>query len=75
VNDERRKQERGFVLLIGPYRAGLLSGSALIGMEHLLMLPLMFLVMLRRYDESAHAHRRHRSGHEVSATEAGRRRR
>lgn len=46
-----------FVLLIGPYWAGWISGGALIGLEHLLMLPLMFLVMLRRYDEYAAIHR------------------
>lgn len=49
------------VLLIGPYEAGLLSGGALIGMEHLLMLPFMFLVMLRRYEEYAADHRIHSS--------------
>jgi hypothetical protein len=49
------------VLLIGPYRAGLLSGGALIGVEHLLMFPFMFLVMLRRYDEYATNHRVHSS--------------
>jgi hypothetical protein len=61
-----------FVLLIGPYWAGLLSGEALIGVEHLLMLPFMFLVMLRRYDEYAHAHHRHPWGHEGGATGARR---
>lgn len=50
-----------FVLLIGPYWAGLLSGGALMGVEHLLMLPLMFIVMLRRYDEYAQVHRGHSS--------------
>ena len=45
-----------FALLIGPYWAGLLPGGAFLGVEHLLMLPLMFLVMLRRYDEYAHVH-------------------
>ena len=47
-----------YVLLIGPYGAGLLSAGALLGGEHLLMLPFMFLVMLRRYEEYAHVHRR-----------------
>ncbi len=60
-----------FVLLIGPYWAGLLSGGALIGVEHLLMLPFMFLVMLRRYDEYTAVHRRH-SGHGGGATGARR---
>jgi hypothetical protein len=45
-----------FVLLIGPYWAGMLSGGALMGVEHLLMLPFMFIVMLRRYDEYAQVH-------------------
>ena len=49
------------VMLIGPYEAGLLSGGALIGVEHLLMLPFMFLVMLYRYDEYAAAHGIHSS--------------
>jgi hypothetical protein len=61
-----------FVLLIGPYRAGLLSGEALIGVEHLLMLPFMFVVMLRRYDEYAHVHHGHPSGHQAGATGARR---
>ncbi len=61
-----------FVLLIGPYWAGLLSGGALIGVEHVLMLPFMFVVMLRRYDEYAHVHHRHPSGHEGGATGARR---
>jgi hypothetical protein len=50
-----------FVLLIGPYWAGLLSGGALLGVEHMLMLPFMFLVMLRRYDEYAGVHGVHSS--------------
>lgn len=50
-----------FVLLIGPYWAGLLSGGVLLGVEHLLMLPFMFLVMRRRYDEYAHVHAVHSS--------------
>jgi len=61
-----------FLLLIGPYRAGLLSGGALIGVEHVVMLPFMFVVMLRRYDEYAHVHHRHPSGHEGGATGARR---
>lgn len=48
-----------FMLLIGPYWAGMLSGGALIGVEHLLMLPFMFIVMLRRYDEYAQVQRAH----------------
>jgi hypothetical protein len=52
-----------FVLLIGPYLAGLVSRGVLLGGDMLMMLPLMFLVMLRRYDEYAHAHPRHPTGH------------
>jgi hypothetical protein len=50
-----------FVLLIGPYWAGLLSGGALLGVEHILMPPFMLLVMLRRYDEYAGVHGDHAS--------------
>jgi hypothetical protein len=50
-----------FVLLIGPYWAGMLSGGALMGVEHLLMLPFMYIVMLRRYDEYAQVHQAHSS--------------
>ena len=50
-----------FVLLIGPYWAGMLSGGALLGVEHLLMLPFMFIIMLGRYDEYAQVHRAHSS--------------
>jgi hypothetical protein len=46
-----------FVLLIAPYWVGMLSGGALMGVEHLLMLPFMLIVMLRRYDEYAQVHR------------------
>jgi hypothetical protein len=51
-----------FVLLIGPYWAGLLSAEAFLGLEHLLMLPFMLLVMLRRYEEYAGAHDGHHHG-------------
>jgi hypothetical protein len=50
-----------FVLLIGPYWAGMLSGGALLGVEHVLMLPFMFIVMLWRYDEYAQVHQAHSS--------------
>ena len=43
-------------LLIGPYWAGAISAGALLGLMHLLMLPAMALVMLRRRDEYAHGH-------------------
>jgi hypothetical protein len=51
------------VLLIGPYLAGLVSCGVLLGGGMLAMFPLMFLVMLRRYDEYAHVDPRHPSGH------------
>jgi hypothetical protein len=51
------------VLLIGPYWAGGISGGALLGVMHALMLPFMLAVMLRRYDEYARDHRSHRTGH------------
>jgi flagellar biosynthetic protein FliP len=50
-----------FVLLIGPYSAGLVSRGVLFGGDMLLMFPLMWLVMLRRYDEYAEDHRVHSS--------------
>jgi hypothetical protein len=46
------------VLLIGPFEAGLVSGGALLSGMHLLMLPAMFIVMLRRRDEYSHVHHR-----------------
>jgi hypothetical protein len=49
------------VILIGPFEAGLVSGGALLGGMHLLMLPAMFMVMLRRRDEYSHVH--HRRAH------------
>ena len=49
------------VLLIGPYWVGMLSGGALMAIEHLLMLPFMWIVMLRRYDEYAQVHQAHSS--------------
>jgi hypothetical protein len=45
-----------FLLLIGPYWAGLLSAQAFLGVMHLLMFPFMFLVMLHRYEEYARVH-------------------
>jgi peptidoglycan/LPS O-acetylase OafA/YrhL len=48
-----------FVLLIGPYWAGVVSAGVFIGVMHLLMLPFMLVVMLRRYDEYAGRHRGH----------------
>jgi hypothetical protein len=52
-----------YVLLAGPYAAGVIGGDPfLIGM-HALMLPFMFLMMLRRYDEYASEHRGHAAAH------------
>jgi hypothetical protein len=51
------------VLLIGPYWTGVLSAGALPGVMHALMLPFMFVVMLRRYNEYAQDHRSHSTGH------------
>jgi len=47
------------VVLIGPYLAGALSGDALLGAMHVLMLPAMAIAMLHRRDEYAQDHRRH----------------
>ena len=44
-------------VLIVPFWLGVLSGGALIGLMHVLMLPAMWLVMLRRPDEYVHDHR------------------
>jgi hypothetical protein len=52
-----------YVLLIGPYSVGVLSGGAFLGVMHLLMLPFMFMVMLRRFDEYAQHHGPHPSWH------------
>jgi hypothetical protein len=53
------------VLLIGPYWAGVLSAAALFGVMHALMLPFMFVVMLRRYNEYAQDHRSNSTRHVV----------
>lgn len=47
-----------FAVLLLPYWAGRLSAEGLSAAGHLLMLPLMALVMLRRRDEYARDHRR-----------------
>jgi hypothetical protein len=41
------------VVLIGPFWAGVLSGDALLGAMHVLMLPAMVVAMLHRRDEYA----------------------
>ena len=43
-------------VLAVPFWLGVLSGGALIGLMHLLMLPAMWLVMMRRSDEYVHEH-------------------
>jgi hypothetical protein len=43
-------------VLIVPFWLGVLSGGALIGLMHVLMLPAMWLVMLLRPDEYVHDH-------------------
>ena len=45
-----------YVALLGPYLAGVLSGPALLGAMHLLMLPAMVLAMLHRRDEYTSGH-------------------
>jgi len=51
------------LLLIGPYWAGVLSAGALLASMHALMLPFMFVVMARRYNDYAQDHRSHSTGH------------
>ncbi len=46
-------------ILFGPFAAGMISGSALLVWMHVLMLPAMALVMLRRLDEYAVDHAAH----------------
>jgi hypothetical protein len=48
-----------FVVLFGPYWAGLISGGTMLFAGHIVMLPCMFIVMLRRRDEYSQGHRRH----------------
>jgi hypothetical protein len=47
------------LLLVGPYWAGVIAGGALLGGAHLLMLPFMFLAMLRRREEYSQHHKLH----------------
>jgi hypothetical protein len=48
-----------FVALFGPYWAGLVSGDTMLLAGHVLMLPCMVAVMLRRRDEYSQNHRHH----------------
>jgi hypothetical protein len=50
-------------VLIGPFWAGVLSGGALLGGMHVLMLPAMVIAMLVRREEYARDHRRHVAVH------------
>jgi uncharacterized Tic20 family protein len=50
-----------FVVLIGPFLAGVVSGGALLGWMHVLMLPAMAVAMRRRRDEYSRDHRVHAS--------------
>ena len=52
-----------YFLLVGPYAARWIGGGAFLGLMHALMLPFMFLVMLRRYDEYSTDHRAHAEAH------------
>ncbi|WP_128376919.1 hypothetical protein [Streptomyces cavernae] len=56
-----------FVVLFGPYWAGLISGGTMLFAGHIIMLPCMFIVMLRRRDEYSRDHRRHTTRHDRSA--------
>jgi hypothetical protein len=47
------------VVLIGPFWAGVLSGDALLGWMHVLMLPAMVISMHHRRDEYTQDHREH----------------
>ncbi|WP_202425787.1 hypothetical protein [Streptomyces sp. HUCO-GS316] len=49
-----------FLVFFGPYWAGLVSGGTMLTLGHVLMLPCMLLVMLRRRDEYSQDHRQHR---------------
>jgi hypothetical protein len=48
-----------FLALFGPYWAGLVSGNTMLLAGHVLMLPCMVAVMLRRREEYSQDHRRH----------------
>ena len=51
-----------FLILLIPFWAGLLSGAAVMAGGHVLMIPCMILVMLRRRREYAQDHRGHQRG-------------
>jgi hypothetical protein len=49
-----------FVVLFAPYWAGLITGGTMLLAGHVLMLPCMVAVMLRRREEYSRDHRQHR---------------
>lgn len=51
-----------YVLLVGPFAAGLVEKGTFLGAMHVLMLPCMYVAMLLRREEYEQDHRRHRSG-------------
>jgi flagellar biosynthetic protein FliP len=48
-----------FVLLVGPFAAGFLSKGTFLGGMHILMLPCMYVAMVRRREEYEQGHSRH----------------
>jgi deazaflavin-dependent oxidoreductase (nitroreductase family) len=53
-----------YVLLVGPFTAGLLAKGTFLGAMHVLMLPCMYLAMIHRREEYEQGHSWHRSqGH------------
>ena len=53
-------------VLLVPFWAGVLSGGALLGGAHLLMLPAMWIAMLHRRDEYVHEHHQVNSARPVA---------
>ena len=56
-----------YAVLIGPFWAGLISASALLGAMHALMLPCMVVAMLDRRDEYVQDHGGHSPTHQQLA--------
>jgi hypothetical protein len=48
-----------YVLLVGPFSAGLLATGAFLGGMHVLMLPCMYVAMVRRREEYEQGHSKH----------------
>jgi hypothetical protein len=57
-----------FLVLFGPYWAGAISAGTMLTGGHLLMLPCMIGVMLRRRDEYSQRHSRHHRNPSEKAT-------